>query len=95
LHTDIDTALGDHGTVDLVDDAINLLERVRVRDHLVAGEEILYEGTHQQNMSLPSRIRPVCTAFPASTIHGRWLPFENAKEAICAQTRVVGGWDVG
>lgn len=43
MHTDSNTTLGDHGTVDLEDDTVNLLNIVGVRDHLVAGEEILYE----------------------------------------------------
>lgn len=39
--TDLDGALDDHGAVDLVDDAINLLQIVRVRDDLVVGDDIL------------------------------------------------------
>jgi len=39
--TDVDGALDDHSAIDLVDDAINLLQIVRVRDDLVSGEGIL------------------------------------------------------
>lgn len=39
--TNGDTALLDHGTVSLVDDPVDLLEVVRVRDHLVVGDDIL------------------------------------------------------
>lgn len=41
-HTDLDTLDGDHGTVGLVEDIINLLQVVRVRDELVAGDDILF-----------------------------------------------------
>lgn len=39
--TDFDGALSDHGAVGLVDDAIDLLEVVRVRDDLVVGDNVL------------------------------------------------------
>jgi hypothetical protein len=37
----LDGALGDHSAVNLIDDAINLLRVERVRDDLVAGNDIL------------------------------------------------------
>lgn len=40
-HTDVDSALSDHGAVGLVNDAIDLLEVVGVGDDLVTGEDIL------------------------------------------------------
>lgn len=43
VRTDLDGALSDHGAVGLVDDAIDLLEIVRVGDDLVAGDEVLFE----------------------------------------------------
>jgi hypothetical protein len=39
--TDLNSAFRDHGTVGLVDDSVNLLEVVRVRDHLVVGDAVL------------------------------------------------------
>jgi hypothetical protein len=41
VHTDFDGAEGDHGTVDLVDNAIDLLQIVGVGDDLVAGKDVL------------------------------------------------------
>lgn len=41
LHTNFDSTLLDHGTVGLVDDAINLLEVVGVGDELVTVEDVL------------------------------------------------------
>lgn len=41
-HTDMDGALGDHGTVGFVDDSVDLLEVIRVGDDLVAGEDVLF-----------------------------------------------------
>lgn len=41
VHTDLDSALGDHRTVNLVDDAINLLRFKTIRDDLVARDDIL------------------------------------------------------
>lgn len=43
VRTDVDGALSDHGAVGLVDDAINLLEIVRVGDDLVVGDEVLFK----------------------------------------------------
>jgi hypothetical protein len=40
-HTDVVTTDGDAGTVGLVDDVVDKLEVVRVRDHLVSGDNIL------------------------------------------------------
>ena len=40
-HTDVVTTNGDTGAVGLVDDTVNELEVVRVRDHLVSGDNIL------------------------------------------------------
>jgi hypothetical protein len=40
-HTDVVTTNGDTGTVGLVDDVVGELEVVRVRDHLVSGDNIL------------------------------------------------------
>ena len=40
-HTDVVTTNGDTGAVGLVDDVIGDLEVVRVRDHLVSGDNIL------------------------------------------------------
>ena len=37
----MDGALGDHGAVGLVDDAVDLLEVIRVRDDLVVGDDVL------------------------------------------------------
>jgi len=42
VRTDVDGLLRDHGAVGLVDDAIDLLEVVRVGDDLVTGEDILF-----------------------------------------------------
>ncbi len=42
VRTDVDGLLRDHGAVGLVDDAIDLLEVVRVGDDLVTGENILF-----------------------------------------------------
>jgi hypothetical protein len=41
VHTDFDGRLGNHGAVGLENDAANILEVVRVRDDLVAGEDVL------------------------------------------------------
>lgn len=43
VRTDFDGAEGDHGTVNLVDGAIDLFQIVGVGDDLVTGEDILYE----------------------------------------------------
>ncbi len=43
LPTNIDGALSDHGTVGLVDDAIDLLQVIRVRDDLVVSDDVLEE----------------------------------------------------
>ena len=40
-HTDVVTTNGDTGAVGLEDDAVGDLEVVRVRDHLVSGDNIL------------------------------------------------------
>ena len=42
LLTDLNVALGDHGAVGLVDDPVDLLQVVRVRDHLVVGDNVLW-----------------------------------------------------
>lgn len=42
VRTDGDGALSDHSAVGLVDDAIDLLEIVRVGDDLVVGDEVLF-----------------------------------------------------
>jgi hypothetical protein len=42
--TDLDVALRNHGAVGLVDDAVDLLEIIRVRDHLIAGEDVLIDA---------------------------------------------------
>jgi len=39
--TDLDGALDDHGAVGLIDDAIDLLQVIGVRDDLVSGDDIL------------------------------------------------------
>lgn len=44
LLTDFDSTLSDHGAVGLVDDAIDQLEIVRVRDDLVVGEDVLLDA---------------------------------------------------
>jgi hypothetical protein len=44
LLTDLDATLGDHGAVGLVNDTIDLLQVVRVRDDLVVGENILLDA---------------------------------------------------
>lgn len=41
IHTDLDGLLSDHGAVGLENNAINVLEFERVRDDLVAGENVL------------------------------------------------------
>ena len=41
IRTDFNSALSDHGAVGLIDDAVNLLEVVRIRDDLVAGDDVL------------------------------------------------------
>jgi len=41
--TDLNGTLNDHLAVDLVDDAIDLLQVVRIRDDLVVGDGILFE----------------------------------------------------
>lgn len=43
-HTDFDATLGDHGTVGLVNDVVDKLEVIRVRDNLVSGEDILFNA---------------------------------------------------
>ena len=42
IRTDFDGAQGNHGTVDLVNGAIDLLQIVGVRDNLITSEDILY-----------------------------------------------------
>jgi hypothetical protein len=42
--TDRDGALDDHGAIGLVDDAIDLLQVVRVPDDLVSGDDVLFEN---------------------------------------------------
>lgn len=39
--TDIDGALSDHSTISLIDNAIDFLQIVRVRDDLVVSEKVL------------------------------------------------------
>ena len=41
VRTNLDGALNDHGAVGLVDNAVDLLEVVRVRDDLVTGDNVL------------------------------------------------------
>lgn len=48
VRTDVDGALGNHGAVGLVDDAIDLLEVIRVRDDLVVGDEVLFKNLRGQ-----------------------------------------------
>jgi hypothetical protein len=48
VRTDGDGTLGNHGAVGLVDDAIDLLEVIRVRDDLVVGDEVLYKNLRGQ-----------------------------------------------
>lgn len=48
VRTDGDGALGNHGAVGLVDDAIDLLEVIRVRDDLVVGDEVLFKNLRGQ-----------------------------------------------
>ena len=42
--TDFDGTEGDHGTVDFIDNAINLFQIVGVRDDLVTGNHILHQS---------------------------------------------------
>ncbi len=44
VRTDLDAALGDHGAVGLVDDTVDLGEVVRVRDDLIAADNVLVEA---------------------------------------------------
>ena len=41
VRTDADGAEGDHGAVDLIGDAVDLLDVIRVRDDLVIGDDVL------------------------------------------------------
>lgn len=41
VRTDLDCTNGNHGTVNLVDDTVNLLEGKGVRDELVTGDDVL------------------------------------------------------
>jgi len=41
IPTDFDSAKSDHGAVDFVDGAIDLLQIIGVRDDLVAGDDVL------------------------------------------------------
>lgn len=49
--TDVDGADGDHGTVGLVEEAMRLLQVVRVGDDLVADEDVLFDGGVQPRFS--------------------------------------------
>ena len=42
IRTDFDGAEGDHGTIDFINGAVNLLQIVRVRDNLITSDNILY-----------------------------------------------------
>ena len=56
VRTDVDGALGNHGTVGLIDDAVDLLEVVRVRDDLVVGDDVLAaRGLELVNLCLSRR----------------------------------------
>jgi hypothetical protein len=44
VHTNLDGTEGNHGTIDFVDGAIDLLEIVGVRDDLVTGDNVLYQS---------------------------------------------------
>ena len=46
VHTDVLATNSDTGAVGLVDDAVNLLEVVGVRDDLVTGEDVLEKGQY-------------------------------------------------
>jgi hypothetical protein len=41
--TDVDGANGDHGAVGLVEEAIGFLQVVRIREDLVADEDVLFD----------------------------------------------------
>lgn len=41
--TDVDSANGDHGAVGLVEEAIGFLQVVRIREDLVADEDVLFD----------------------------------------------------
>jgi hypothetical protein len=42
--TDFDGTKRDHGTIDFIDDIIDFLQIVRVRDDLITGENILHRS---------------------------------------------------
>ena len=44
VRTDFDTTLGDHGAVGLIDNVVDELQIVRVRDDLVVGDDVLRCG---------------------------------------------------
>lgn len=48
-HTNLDSALGDHGTVGLVDNVVNQLEVERIGDDLVIGDDVLLRLRRQYN----------------------------------------------
>lgn len=66
LRTDLDGALGDHGAVGFIDNAVDLLEVVRVRDDLVVAENILEAGrvlAHLLLCLLAPTLRLMCNSF--------------------------------
>lgn len=67
LHTNFDSTLSDHGAVGLVDNVIDELEVVRVRDDLVLGDDILLNncGVSQSAMAGQSRRESI-----AKTVRG-------------------------
>jgi hypothetical protein len=79
VHTDLDGTERNHGTIDFVDDAIDFLKIVGVRDNLVTGDDILYQKSNvnvqfshrlylQMKMVSASRIE-------AGSLHGKqWKP---------------------
>ena len=58
--TDFDGTESDHGTVDFVDDAIDLLKVVGVGDDLVAGDNVLFSARASAKRSPTIRAR-FCT----------------------------------
>lgn len=50
-NVNLDGALLNHGAVDLIGDAIDLLEVVGVRDDLVAGDDILYGAKEEAGLA--------------------------------------------
>ena len=94
--TDVVVADGDTGAVDLVDGAVDELEVERVRDHLVAADDILQvesalsSGFHQEGLSCQraraSRVEQVRDG------HSGRGSFAAVGEAHLEDKHIGGGW---